>query len=137
MSRRKVIPTGLPNCLVTLGYKNIGYTTESPAAEYAKAIRRAKTREELIKALEPYKKIAADALKVAKKMSDQDFKDLKRDLPKAKREMPVEWIDEFNKRFGTIVMPEKLLFSSLTEKRYQVWGQPCLLCVQMNRCRDP
>lgn len=98
----------------------ITYTTDDPTKEYIRSIRRAKSKEELVKELEYWKLIADDALKVAKKFTDEDFKQFHKDWKKAKDEQPVEWIDAFNKRFGVIVMPDKLLTASITAIQYHV-----------------
>ena len=56
---------------------NITYTTDDPGKEYVNAIRRAKTVEALVEAILPYKRVADDALDVAKKMTSEDFRGCK------------------------------------------------------------
>jgi len=107
----------------------IGYLTENPAPEYAKAIRAAKTKRALVKAIEPYRKVAEDALESARLFSDADFNDFKRDIIKASKIMPAKWVDEFNRRFGAVAMPMKLVFSTLVADQFKApWGAAFIRC---------
>lgn len=110
----------------------IEYTSESPAKEYGKAIRKAKTREALIENLLPFKRVADDAIACAKKMTDADFKDFKRDLPKAAKITDEKWIETFDTRFGDIAMPYKLLISELTAAQFHCpWGCAFIRCEEI------
>lgn len=110
----------------------ITYTTEDPSKEYIKAIRRAETKGQLVKAILPYKRIADDALKVAKTFTNKDFKDFVIDWRKAKKAKDVDWINEFNKRFGIIVMPRKILITSMTAAQFGApWGCAFIRCEEM------
>lgn len=101
----------------------ITYVTEDPAKKYGKAIRKTANKEELIKVLTYYNRVADDALKIAKTFTDEDFKNFKRDLVKAKKEQSEEWVNKFNERFGVIAVPTKLLISSLVADQFHVpWG---------------
>ena len=51
-------------------------------------------------------------------MSDPDFLDFKRDLPKARKEQPEAWIGKFRERFGDIAMPYTMLIASLTASQF-------------------
>lgn len=96
---------------------------DDPAKDYIKAVRMASDCRALIKAIEPYEIIASDALKHAKELKDNDFKDFVRDLKKASKSKDVTFIEGFNKRFGDIVLPRKMLTASLIAMQAHVpWG---------------
>lgn len=101
----------------------VGYLTESPAAEYARKIRAAKNKSDLVKRVEYYKVFADDAFKIVKKFTDQDFKDFKRDVKKAKVDQGQEWNEAFIARFGDVIMPRLLIISEMTAAQYCApWG---------------
>lgn len=101
----------------------IGYVTEDPAPAYSKAIRMARTRGELISSIRPYERVADDALRAAKAMTEDDFEDFKVMIQKAHRKMPEKWIEEFVKRFGDIAMPIKMTMTSMIADQYHApWG---------------
>lgn len=101
----------------------IGYTTEDFAKQYGKAIRNAKTRDELVARILPFEEAADDALKQARGLTDEEFKEFVRDLRKAKKEQPEAWIEKFNIRFGDIVMPYKMLWASIAADQFHCpWG---------------
>ena len=100
----------------------IGYTTENPTKEYHKAIEGTRNIAELVSAIRAYKEVAPDALKKAKQMTAADFKSFKKDLPKFRNTKGKE-AEELNQKWGIIVLPRKLLLSSLMEIEFHVpWG---------------
>lgn len=106
----------------------IGYLTDDPAADYSKAIRLAENKEALVETITYYKVIAQDALKAAKKLTDQDFVDLKRMLKKSRRIKGAE-AEEFVRRFGDIVMPIKMTMASLIAEQFHApWGTAWIRC---------
>ena len=101
----------------------IGYTTDDFAEQYGKAIRNAKTLSSLIERIRPFEEAADDALKQAQGLTEDDFKDFVRDIRKAKKQQPEEWIEKFNLRFGDIVMPYKMLIASFAASQFCCpWG---------------
>ena len=111
----------------------IHYTTENPSSKYAWQIRRTKNKEELLKMLNEYKEIADDSIKIAKTFTDKDFKQFKTDLKKAKKDQGEEWNKKFNERFGIIIMPKKLVISTLIASKYLApWGCAFIRCKELN-----
>lgn len=107
----------------------INYTTEDPAKEYAAAIRRAKSRAALVKAILPYKRVADDALEAARKMTDADFADFQKDILKAGKEQSRTWTEGFVARFGAIAMPIKLAMSMIVASEFHTpWGCAVIRC---------
>lgn len=107
----------------------ITYVTEDLTPSYAKAIRAAKSREALVKAIEPYKRVADDALAVVQRFTAKDFSDFKRDIKSAAKKMPDEWVKKFNERFGSIAMPAKMMIASLLASEYHApWGTAVIRC---------
>lgn len=110
----------------------ITYTTDDIGPEYAKAIRAARTKEALVESIKYFMPVVDDALKCAKKLTDDDFKDFQRDIIKAGKQQPDEWVDKFNERFGVIAIPTKLLLSSLTAEQFKVpWGCAYMRCEEL------
>lgn len=111
----------------------ITYTTDDISPAYSKAIRAARNRRELVEAIEPYREVAADALSVANKMTMEDFDDWCKDVKKANRKMPVDWTKNFICRFGTLIMPEKMLIVSLHAEQLKApWGAVFMRCKDLN-----
>ncbi len=107
----------------------VGYFTDDPAKGYGKAIRKAKDRSALLQAINLYAVAADDAQRCAEKMTDKDFADFRRDLPKVAKETSPEWAEEFTKRFGDIVMPAKMLIASLLADQFKApWGTAFIRC---------
>ena len=102
----------------------IHYTTDDPSQEYGKAIRAAKNKEELLQTVTLYKEVADDAVRAVQKMSDKDFVQFKKDLPKLKREnLPREQINELLKKWGDIAIPRKMVLASLIAFQFHApWG---------------
>lgn len=107
----------------------IDYVTEDPGKLYAKAVRSAQTRKELIDAIEPYVRIADDALATAKAMTYTDFDDFARDIAKASRKQSEAWVKKFNDRFGAIAMPAKMMIATLLASQFHTpWGTAVIRC---------
>lgn len=101
----------------------IGYVTEDPTKKYSSMIRSTRSKEELIDVLSYYKILDNGALKIAKGMNDKDFGIFKNDLSKAKKEQTEQWINYFNERWGEIVMPKKMILTSLICMQFVApWG---------------
>lgn len=102
----------------------ITFTTDSEYVEgYVKAIRKATTARELVEAIKPYRPAAEDALKDAEALSEKGFRDFKRDLRRAKTETDEKFLKEFDRRFGNIAMPKKLMYASLAAEQFHApWG---------------
>lgn len=101
----------------------IHYTTDDYVEQYGKAIRNAKSLNDLITRIRPFEEVADDALKQATSLTEADFKDFVRDLRKARKEQPEAWIERFNLRFGDIVMPYKMFWASITAEKFHCpWG---------------
>lgn len=115
-----------------LDNSTINYYTDDPTEAYQKAIRSAKNKQELVRVIVPFKVFAGDALKCARKFTDNDFNDFVKDLKRAKKETDEEWNMQFVKRFGDISMPIKLVVSSLMASQYCVpWGTSFIRCEEM------
>lgn len=100
----------------------IGYTTENPSKEYGKAIKKAKDLCELIEAIKPYREVAEDAYERVIGMSDEDFEQFRKDLPKFKNAKG-KIAEVLNQKWGMIILPRILLISSLMEIQFMVpWG---------------
>lgn len=89
--------------------KTITHVSQSPTDDYLKRIKRAKTKEGLVKAITYYRALAADAHAVAKSLTDEEFKQWKIDVKKVKDEQSEEWIKNFMVKFGFILMPSLML----------------------------
>ena len=101
----------------------IDFVTDDPAAAYAKEIRAAKSKEALVKVLEYYHLVTDEGLEDAKKFTDRDFKDFKRDIRLAKKEATEEWSKYFSDRFGNIAMPLKMMVCTITAMQFHApWG---------------
>lgn len=107
----------------------ITYTTDDPAPAYGKAIRKATDKVSLVKAIQFYAEIAPDALKSAEAMDPKSFGRFKKDLARAKNETDPKWCEKFNADWGDIIMPMKMLFSSLVADQFKVpWGCAYIRC---------
>lgn len=107
----------------------ITYTTDNPSKAYATAIRAAKTRAGLIRTIQPYERVADDALKAAKGLSENDFVDFTKDITKAGTRQSIAWVERFNERFGVIAIPAKLMLATLIAEKYRVpWGAAVIRC---------
>jgi hypothetical protein len=105
----------------------VTYTTENPGHEYAKAIDNAKTSTDLAYTLMERKRFAGDAIAVAQEMTAADFNEFRAGLAKERRGKSAG--AGFAKKYGAILMPEKLLISSLVESEYKVpWGFAFIRC---------
>ena len=101
----------------------VGYVTEDPAKEYAKAIRKAETLGELKKTLAYYASIAPDALDCALLMTDAGFEDFKTKLKYAGHKKSQKWTEEFTDKYGAIVVPRDMLYASLLAGQFHApWG---------------
>lgn len=101
----------------------VDYLTDDPAKDYYKAIRAAKTKDELTEAIKIYVSVAPDAYDSALFLTDEGFKVFKTKLKYAGRKMPEKWTIEFFDRYGDIVMPAKMLAASLMANQLHVpWG---------------
>jgi hypothetical protein len=102
----------------------IHYTTDDPSQEYGKAIRAAKNKEELLQTVTFYKEAADDAVRAVQDMSDKDFVQFKKDLPKLKWEnLPREQVHELLKKWGNIAIPRKMVTASLIAcQLHTPWG---------------
>ena len=109
---------------------NITYVTEDPSPQYAKDIRAAMNRSELVRAIEKYKEVADDALAQAKNLTDAEFTQFQADIKKASRpKVAPKWAEEFNRTFGAIAMPMKMLVCSLVAMEFHApWGTAYIRC---------
>ncbi|MGH7782247.1 MAG: hypothetical protein ACREO5_00155 [Candidatus Binatia bacterium] len=108
---------------------DVTFVTENPGRKYSKAVDDAKTLPALIQTLAEWKRFAEDALAIAEKMTDADFVEFRMLLAKERRGKFAG--EQFSEKYGAIVMPEKLLISSLVESQYKVpWGLAFLRCEQ-------
>lgn len=102
-------------------------TTENPGRKYADEIDRATTTIDLAYTLTRWKRFAEDSLAVAEKMTDKDFSEFRSGLAKERQGKSAG--AEFAKKYGAILLPEKLLISSLVESEYKVpWGLAFIRC---------
>jgi hypothetical protein len=105
----------------------VTYVTENPCRKYSKEIDSAKTLPDLIRTLSEWKRFAQDAFECAQKMTDADFKEFRSVLAKERRGKFAG--DEFTEKYGAILMPEKLLISSLLESQHKIpWGLAFIRC---------
>ena len=102
----------------------ITYYTEDPSKEYVLALRKVKTAKELIAILEYYKPLNPKGLQQAKKMTDKDVVDMHRDWKKASKPgLSEKWVDTFVKRFGEVLVPDRLLQTALVAEKFKApWG---------------
>lgn len=102
----------------------IGYQTDDPGKPYGKAIRAASDLEELKTVIAVYKRVAEDAFERVLQMTERDFKQFRKDLPLFRREnLPDEEMDRINKLWGDIVLPRKMMYTSLVSNQFNApWG---------------
>ena len=101
-------------------------TTENPAKEYRYRVDRAENVQSLYQAILPFADFAADALEIAWKMSEADFKRWKRGRIQERKGIFAG--EQFSTRFGALLLPAKMLVASLVELEYEVpWGTAYLL----------
>lgn len=101
----------------------INYITEDPAHEYAAAIRGAKNVAELVAAIEPFREAAEDALAIAKAMTEDDFRAFVSGTKKQRTTKDEKFIEEFCARFGSVLMPDRMLEATLLSNEMRVpWG---------------
>lgn len=106
----------------------ITYVTEDPTEEYQKAIRTAKDRNELLKRVKKYAVVADDAIEKVLDMTQDDFVQFKKDLPKLKKATG-ELAEELVTRWGDIVMPRKMMMVTLVAMEFKVpWGLAYIRC---------
>jgi len=98
----------------------ISYTYE-PSADYRKATDSAQNPDELVIALLEFLEIAYDAYEVAKEIRLSDWSEFKKGLAK---ERSGEYAgDEWDERYGAILLPMVMLKVSMTAGRFNVpWG---------------
>jgi hypothetical protein len=107
----------------------IGYVTEDPGKEYAKAIRKAQTLSELIAAIGYYGECAEDAYQCAVNLSDEDFVDFRKEIGEAHKKKSEAWTMRFVERFGPISMPMKMFFASMVADQFHApWGTAYIRC---------
>jgi len=109
----------------------ITYLTEDPASDYSKMVRSVETLSDLKKGVHEYKEIAGDAIKKVKSMTEEDFKRFKKDLPKFRKKM-TEGVEEAVKEWGVIVLPMKMIISSLVAEQFHApWGTAYIRCEEL------
>lgn len=98
----------------------INYLSDCPG-DYAKALDGADTLDALLLALRGWDSLAADAYKIAAKMTPQDFREFRAGL---KMERKGEWAGEkFQEKFASILMPEVLFKVSIVANQFGApWG---------------
>ena len=100
----------------------INYLTENPSREYAKVIRQAKSLAALRKGIMKFREVAPDAMETVNGLSVADFRRFRKDLPKFKR-AEGELADRLNREWGDIVIPRKLMWSTVVAERFHApWG---------------
>jgi hypothetical protein len=102
----------------------ISYLTNDPSKAYSKAIRAAENKEALLEVVTQYKEAADDAVQAVEKMTDADFVQFKKDVPKMNQEdLPIENLEELVNKWGDIVMPRKMTTATLISLHFHVpWG---------------
>lgn len=97
--------------------------TEDPTDEYIKAIKSAKTAKDLVKAIEPFKKIADDAYKRALQLSDEGVKQFHKDWKAMNKPQPDQRAIELSALWADIIMPRKIFAASFISMTYKCpWG---------------
>lgn len=98
----------------------ITYISEQPT-DYAKALDGADTLAVLRKTLGAWQEVAGDALKIAKGMTEDDFKEWRRGLAiERKGDFAGE---EFAKKYGALQLPEVLFKVSMIAVQFGApWG---------------
>ena len=110
---------------------DIGYVSEDVAPVYAKAIRAAKTKEALVEAIEPFERVADDALAEARKLTDAQFARLRMLLPKSRKAKGKE-AEELATTFGAITMPIKMMLATMLADEMNVpWGLAVIRCEEL------
>lgn len=99
----------------------VGYLTDDQGKEYARGLTQADTLPKLIAFLEGWEGLADDALVVAKKMSEKDFRTFRKCL---KIERSGKFSGEAHAAMvGPLAMPELMFRASVTAQRFTVpWG---------------
>jgi len=101
----------------------VGYLTEDPAKDYAKAIRKAETLEDLRKAVKYYVSIAPDAYDAVLLLTEAGFKDFKTKLKYAGHKKSEKWTKDFVDKYGVIVVPGDMIMASLLADQFHApWG---------------
>ena len=116
----------------------INVYTEDPTPMYVEAISKAKTAEELVKAIEPFSEVCDDAYALAKTLFDEDVVQMHKDWKKAgSGKLSEDWIRAFNSCFGVIIMPKKLMETAIIASRYHCpWGATYLRIEEMKAKRN-
>jgi hypothetical protein len=114
----ELAPPPIENCM------EISYLTNDPSKAYSKAIRAAENKEALLEVVTQYKEAADDAVQAVEKMTDADFVQFKKDVPKMNQEdLPIENLEELVNKWGDIVMPRKMTTATLISLHFHVpWG---------------
>ena len=109
-------PGAVPRRKGALTLETLGYLFE-PTEEYYPAIRSAKTRAALLRALKQYKLIANDAIPEAE-MTEAEFVWFKKGVSDKRRQGV-----KYARRFGAILLPIIILEVWLVAKRFHApWG---------------
>lgn len=109
---------------------NITYTTEDPAPEYVKGIRAASDLKALRRHVKKYEEVADDALAHVNRMTESDFKRLKRDMPLFRKSVG-KVAERLTDDWGDIVMPSKMLHVSLLAMQFHApWGTAYMRCAE-------
>lgn len=98
----------------------INYMSEQPE-DYAKALTDADTLPKLVKTLDEWERVAADARKVVHSMTAEDFATWRDGLAKERKGDFAG--EEWALKYGVVTMPEVLFKVSLIAQQYGVpWG---------------
>lgn len=108
------------------------YPVSEPVGEYQKAINLAHNRDSLLTLLEPWKRIAADAIEIAQAMTHDDFKVFRRGLRQERRGTFAG--EEWAERFSAVTMPTVMFKISMIANQFKVpWGVAFIRCKDVGR----
>lgn len=100
--------------------------------QYAKALDKAKSRDELLQAVKLYGEVAIDAVEIVEKMDDGAFDDWQAALKKERRGTFMG--EAAMERFGPLLMPETMFKVSMVADQFKVpWGLAYNRLVEVKR----
>ena len=116
----------------------IHYTSE-PVKEYSKSVSLALSKEHLLLAITPYRRVANDAYKLAKRLDDETFKLIRKGI---QMERKGQWCgdklgEELAEKVATILMPEVMFKCSMVALQFKApWGCAFIRLKELGKIKE-